>query len=179
MSGVALVVGHGPGSVSNGPLFLRGWCFARTCARSAAQANIIVTNHALLALDAMDDSPVVPDHDVLIIDEGHEFAARATTAATDELSVRSAEAGCPLGPVAPDGGRGRTAGRGGVRAGFPRWPDMRAAAAPYRQAVEPLAVPARLASTPGGEQLVSRRRQRDCGIARGLGAGEIPRYAGG
>ena len=66
-------------------------CFAEHARESAAQANIIVTNHALLALDAMDDSPVVPDHDVLIIDEGHEFAARATTAATDELSVRSAE----------------------------------------------------------------------------------------
>ncbi|MFN8126345.1 MAG: ATP-dependent DNA helicase [Candidatus Nanopelagicales bacterium] len=66
-------------------------CFSERARELANDADIIVTNHALLALDAMDDNPVVPEHDVLIIDEGHEFAARATTAATAELSVRMAE----------------------------------------------------------------------------------------
>ncbi len=66
-------------------------CFAERARAGAADCDIIITNHALLALDALDDNPVVPDHDVLIIDEAHEFSARATSAATDELSVRIAE----------------------------------------------------------------------------------------
>ena len=66
-------------------------CFAEQSRARAAHSDIIVTNHALLALDAMDDNPVVPEHDVLIIDEGHEFVSRATNAATQELSVRTAE----------------------------------------------------------------------------------------
>lgn len=66
-------------------------CFAEAARSAATESDVIITNHALLALDALDDNPVVPDHDVLIIDEAHEFSARATSAATDELSVRSAE----------------------------------------------------------------------------------------
>lgn len=66
-------------------------CFAEQARSAATSADIIITNHALLALDALDDNPVVPDHDVLMVDEAHEFSARATSAATDELSVRMAE----------------------------------------------------------------------------------------
>lgn len=66
-------------------------CFAEQARSSAMGADIIVTNHALLALDAMDDAPVLPEHDLLVVDEAHEFAARATSAATGELSVRAAE----------------------------------------------------------------------------------------
>ena len=66
-------------------------CFAEAARAVATESDVIITNHALLALDALDDNPVVPEHDVLIIDEAHEFSARATSAATDELSVRSAE----------------------------------------------------------------------------------------
>lgn len=66
-------------------------CFAEAARSAATESDVIITNHALLALDALDDNPVVPDHDVLIIDEAHEFSARATSAATDELSVRGAE----------------------------------------------------------------------------------------
>ena len=66
-------------------------CFAEQARAAAGSADIVITNHALLALDALDDNPVVPDHDVLVIDEAHEFSARATSAATDELSVRIAE----------------------------------------------------------------------------------------
>lgn len=66
-------------------------CFAEQARSTAMAADIIVTNHALLALDAMDDTPVLPEHDLLVVDEAHEFASRATAAATGELAVRAAE----------------------------------------------------------------------------------------
>lgn len=66
-------------------------CFAESARASAMGADVVITNHALLALDALDDNPVVPEHDVLVVDEAHEFAARATSAAAAELSVRMAE----------------------------------------------------------------------------------------
>lgn len=68
-----------------------GECFAEAARARAAAADIVVTNHALLALDAMDDAVVVPEHDVLVIDEAHEFTTRATSAATAELTVRDVE----------------------------------------------------------------------------------------
>jgi ATP-dependent DNA helicase DinG len=66
-------------------------CFSEHARRDAAQVDIIVTNHALLALDAMDDAPVLPDHDVLVVDEAHEFVSRATNAATSELSAAAVD----------------------------------------------------------------------------------------
>ncbi len=66
-------------------------CFAELARARAVVADIVVTNHALLALDAMDDTPVVPEHEMVVVDEAHEFASRATSAATGELSVRAVE----------------------------------------------------------------------------------------
>jgi ATP-dependent DNA helicase DinG len=45
-----------------------------------------VTNHALLAIDALSDAPVLPEHALLVIDEAHELADRVTSVATQELS---------------------------------------------------------------------------------------------
>ena len=42
---------------------------------------------ALLAIDAIEGVPMIPDYDVVVIDEAHELTARVTQAATDELSV--------------------------------------------------------------------------------------------
>jgi ATP-dependent DNA helicase DinG len=44
-----------------------------------------VTNHALLAIDAIDGVPMLPEYDAVIVDEAHELAARVTQASTDEL----------------------------------------------------------------------------------------------
>ncbi len=47
---------------------------------------MVVTNHALLAIDAIQGAPVLPSHEVLIVDEAHELVSRVTGVATGELS---------------------------------------------------------------------------------------------
>ncbi|MDR6277022.1 ATP-dependent DNA helicase [Corynebacterium suicordis] len=61
-------------------------CFAELARAKASEADIVVTNHALLAIDAMADAPVLPEHDVVVVDEAHELVSRITSAATAELS---------------------------------------------------------------------------------------------
>lgn len=60
-------------------------CFAERAREDAQHARLVITNHALLAIDAIDGVPVLPEHDVVVIDEAHELAARVTQAATAEL----------------------------------------------------------------------------------------------
>ncbi|WP_162599966.1 ATP-dependent DNA helicase [Nocardioides solisilvae] len=66
-------------------------CFAERAKEKAHQSHLIVTNHSLLAIDAVEGVPMIPDYDVVVIDEAHELAARVTQAATDELSVADVE----------------------------------------------------------------------------------------
>lgn len=61
-------------------------CFAELARARAGEAEIVVTNHALLALHAVEKIPVLPEHDVVVVDEGHELVDRATSAVTAELS---------------------------------------------------------------------------------------------
>ncbi|MEO3814520.1 ATP-dependent DNA helicase [Sphaerisporangium sp. B11E5] len=61
-------------------------CFAERARERAGQVDVVVTNHALLAIDAMEDFAVLPDHDVVVVDEAHELADRVTAVVTDELS---------------------------------------------------------------------------------------------
>ena len=61
-------------------------CFAERARDTAAQAHIVVTNHALLAIDATSDIDVLPEHDVVIIDEAHDLVDRVTSATAGELS---------------------------------------------------------------------------------------------
>lgn len=61
-------------------------CFAERAKDKAAQAQLIVTNHSLLAIDAIEGIPMIPDYDVAVVDEAHELTARVTQASTDELS---------------------------------------------------------------------------------------------
>ncbi len=60
-------------------------CFAELAREDAHHAQVIVTNHALLAIDAIDGVPMLPEYDAVIVDEAHELAARVTQASTDEL----------------------------------------------------------------------------------------------
>jgi ATP-dependent DNA helicase DinG len=66
-------------------------CFAELARDEAGKADIVVTNHALLAIDAMEDFDVFPEHDVVIIDEAHDLVDRVTSVATDELSAAAIE----------------------------------------------------------------------------------------
>ncbi|SFC34303.1 ATP-dependent DNA helicase [Streptomyces aidingensis] len=61
-------------------------CFAEAARERAKAADVIVTNHALLAIDALEGAPVLPEHEVLIIDEAHELVSRVTGVATGELT---------------------------------------------------------------------------------------------
>jgi ATP-dependent DNA helicase DinG len=64
-------------------------CFAEAARERAKLADVVVTNHALLAIDAIEGAPVLPSHEVLIIDEAHELVSRVTGVATGELSPSS------------------------------------------------------------------------------------------
>jgi ATP-dependent DNA helicase DinG len=61
-------------------------CFAEKARATAGKADIVVTNHALLAIDAMDGRQVLPEHDVVVVDEAHELVDRVTGVATAELT---------------------------------------------------------------------------------------------
>ncbi len=61
-------------------------CFAEKARDRAGHSDIVVTNHALLAIDAISDAAVLPEHRLLVVDEAHELADRVTGVATAELS---------------------------------------------------------------------------------------------
>lgn len=65
---------------------LREECFAERAKIAAADADIIVTNHALLAIDAAGEQTILPDHSAVIIDEAHELRDRVTGALTGSLT---------------------------------------------------------------------------------------------
>jgi len=64
-------------------------CFAEKARDKAGHADVVVTNHALLAIDAMTDAAVLPEHHLLVVDEAHELVDRVTGVATAELSATS------------------------------------------------------------------------------------------
>lgn len=70
---------------SNCPLYTE--CFAELARNNAAEADIVVTNHALLAIDAFGENTVLPEHDVIIIDEAHELKDRVTNALSGQINT--------------------------------------------------------------------------------------------
>jgi ATP-dependent DNA helicase DinG len=67
-------------------------CYAEKARVTAGKASIVVTNHALLAINALESFPVLPEHDVVIIDEAHDLVNRVTSAASGELSASGVDA---------------------------------------------------------------------------------------
>jgi ATP-dependent DNA helicase DinG len=67
-------------------------CFAERARETAGLADIVVTNHALLAIDALENGQVLPEHDIVIIDEAHDLVDRVTSVAAAELSAPGVEA---------------------------------------------------------------------------------------
>ncbi len=61
-------------------------CFAEAARAVARSADLVVTNHALLAIQLQGDVPVLPEHDAIVVDEAHELVDRVTTALTADLS---------------------------------------------------------------------------------------------
>src|SRR6185436_12900077 len=51
-------------------------CFAERAREKAHRSHLIVTNHSLLAIDAIEGVPMIPEYDVVVIDEAHELTTR-------------------------------------------------------------------------------------------------------
>jgi ATP-dependent DNA helicase DinG len=66
-------------------------CFAEASRVRAREADIVVTNHSLLAVDMLAERNIVPPHKLLIIDEAHELADRVSSAAQAELTPEAVE----------------------------------------------------------------------------------------
>ncbi len=60
-------------------------CFAEQSRLRAREADVVVTNHSLLAIDMLAGRHIVPPHKVLVIDEAHELVDRVSAAAQAEL----------------------------------------------------------------------------------------------
>lgn len=79
-------------------------CFAEQARQAAREVDVVVTNHAMLAIDAISEIDTLPEHDCVIIDEAHELDARITSATTAELSPRSLTlAANRAGPLGAEG----------------------------------------------------------------------------
>ncbi|MFD0802928.1 ATP-dependent DNA helicase, partial [Streptomonospora algeriensis] len=63
-------------------------CFSEQARADAGGADVVVTNHAMLAISAMQGYQLLPEHRVLVIDEAHELVDRVTSVATGELGER-------------------------------------------------------------------------------------------
>jgi ATP-dependent DNA helicase DinG len=61
-------------------------CFAEASRARAREADIVITNHSLLAVDMLAGRHIVPPHKLLIVDEAHELADRVSSAAQAELT---------------------------------------------------------------------------------------------
>jgi ATP-dependent DNA helicase DinG len=61
-------------------------CFAERARADAGRADVVVTNHAMLAINALEGYQVLPEHDVVVVDEAHDLVDRITSAATAEIS---------------------------------------------------------------------------------------------
>jgi ATP-dependent DNA helicase DinG len=66
-------------------------CFVELSRARAREADVVITNHALLAIDALHGGTALPEHDLLVVDEAHELVSRVTGAASDELTPQQIE----------------------------------------------------------------------------------------
>lgn len=63
-------------------------CFAQRARQQAHEADLVVTNHTMLAMGSASGS--LPEHQVLVVDEAHELVDRVTSSSTTELSAGGA-----------------------------------------------------------------------------------------
>ncbi|MEV4618305.1 ATP-dependent DNA helicase [Asanoa sp. NPDC049573] len=66
-------------------------CFAEASRVRAREADIVITNHSLLAVDMLAGRHIVPPHKLLVIDEAHELADRVSSASQAELTPESVD----------------------------------------------------------------------------------------
>ena len=62
-------------------------CFVEQARSAARDVDVVVTNHSFMAIDSFEGRQMLPEHHVLIVDEGHELVDRVTSTITDELTA--------------------------------------------------------------------------------------------
>jgi ATP-dependent DNA helicase DinG len=62
-------------------------CFVEQARAGARDVDVVVTNHAFMAIDSFEGRQMLPEHDLLVVDEGHDLVDRVTSTITDELTV--------------------------------------------------------------------------------------------
>jgi ATP-dependent DNA helicase DinG len=67
-------------------------CFVEIARNRAKTVDVVVSNHAFVAIDAFESRNMLPEHSVLVLDEAHEFSDRVTSVITDELTSSGVEA---------------------------------------------------------------------------------------
>ena len=73
-----------------------GVCFLRAARERAAAAHVVVVNHALLIADLVAGRALIPDYDVLIVDEAHHLEEVATKQLGFEISQAGIDEGLQL-----------------------------------------------------------------------------------
>ena len=66
---------------------LREECFPELARAAAAEADVVVTNHAMLGIAAAGNPGVLPEHRVLVVDVAHELVERVRSQSTVSLSA--------------------------------------------------------------------------------------------
>ena len=62
-------------------------CFSEKAREAAKEADVVVANHTLLALDVFTGVQVLPERDAVVLDEAHEFVDSVTDALSHELAI--------------------------------------------------------------------------------------------
>ena len=62
-------------------------CFSEKAREAAKEADVVVANHTLLALDVFTGVQVLPERDAVVLDEAHEFVDSVTDALSHELAL--------------------------------------------------------------------------------------------
>ena len=56
-------------------------CWAEKSKAASAKVDVIVTNHAMLAIDLSGQNSLLPEHTVVVVDEAHELVDNVTSVA--------------------------------------------------------------------------------------------------
>lgn len=66
-------------------------CFAQTARDTAFDADVMITNHSLVGINAMSSGELFPEADLVVIDEAHDLAERVRHQSSVEFSRRALE----------------------------------------------------------------------------------------
>lgn len=66
-------------------------CFAELARMRAVEADVVLTNHAMLAIDMQGQADTLPEHTAVIVDEAHDLTERITAAGTQSLTAAQVE----------------------------------------------------------------------------------------